>query len=504
VEKVQVRGECDDEGRFELFPRSQAPCRLVAWCDEGSRGGTVVMSDVVRHEASRALELVLVPVEPVVVAARDDRGAPLEGVTLQIQRVGTEGRGILASEHETTDATGTASFGVLPAGRWRVDAALGWQRASLEIESPPRTDADGRPVFVFAAPASVSGRVFDATGAPLADARVGITEGSGSADGWGVATLYTGTDRLGRYRFSSLTAGRYMVRAFERELPLAQQPVELVAREARDDVDLRLSPPAAIEVEVLDGDGRPEPGRAVGCSLPDANFRLERRADEAGHVRFERVPPGQVVLERLREKTPSSFTGSIGIERHEPLGGRVRANVVLEPGERRRVVLGGALGAATVLRGRALVGTRVDPELWVEARDACERSHGKRRVGSAGEFELEVHDAPIRLVFELEQARVERELPAGSDTHTFELPAGEIRGVVRPNGARPAEWHVVLSCIDGDGRGVDWGKRLPADGSFRFPLLEPGRYEIVPCGDPDLARVVAIGGEPVELELVIP
>ncbi len=152
----------------------------------------------------------------------------------------------------------------------------------------------------LAKPASVSGRVADADGRPLADVDVRIIDvvavPGGSYDA--LADYEVKTDRDGRFAVEGLPTGRATVRVHKEGYcqtglsPEIDTPAEDVAlplvRSASIEVTVDFSDtvrPAGYIVEIEDARGA-----AVGRWGGSANI------DAAGKVRFQNVPPGRYVL----------------------------------------------------------------------------------------------------------------------------------------------------------------------------------------------------------------
>ena len=115
---------------------------------------------------------------------------------------------------------------------------------------------------------SISGRVADDRGAPVAGADVTLSDGSRSAD-------TVKTDANGVYRFDRIRAGQYTVQAqhagyallvladFQSAPHLAT--TEVVPDQHRDDVNLVLPRAGRIRGRVVDREGRPVAGVSVGA-----------------------------------------------------------------------------------------------------------------------------------------------------------------------------------------------------------------------------------------------
>lgn len=159
-----------------------------------------------------------------------------------------------------------------------------------------------------AAPVStIRGRVLTDAGQPIRKARVGLAA-EGHDEGWPVFT-----DAYGRYQFSGLTPGRYILTVskagyvttrFGARQPL-EPPValELAPGTSVDNVDVRLAKGAAINGRLLDENGDPviESEVSAGRLIRSANgLRTvsikSTTTDDLGDYRLSELPTGSYVV----------------------------------------------------------------------------------------------------------------------------------------------------------------------------------------------------------------
>ncbi len=239
--------------------------------------------------------------------------APLAGATVALSPADTAADAI-------TTVTGGFRFAGIPAGKYRVSAKLdGYREAARFVEAKPGTEQE-KITLALTPLSSISGRVLDENGAPVAG--VVVTAGAGHK---------AETDAAGRYRLEDLSTGEYRLKfrppiAMRRETAEknektgevfgyadriyypgvndagAAAPVTVGSRIPVDGIDIKLKRTLLVEISgrVLD--------KATGQPLPNADIelvaggdRLERKpAGTGGAFTFELVPPGfyEVLLRR--------------------------------------------------------------------------------------------------------------------------------------------------------------------------------------------------------------
>lgn len=296
----------DDLGRFrfgDLAPGSYRVLLNAQGRESVERGAVLAPEDfvvevVLQTSSGRALT----------VRAIDVRGAPLAGVRVELERMGTR-------SSATTDSSGAASFFGPRAGHVGVEVQPkpGYARAFVRV--PP--DADEIVVEVRAS-ARVEGRVVDEHGAPLA--RIGV-RASGSSVGQlsredgtfalalpeGVPVeLYLATTE------SAVAADRtlqFLPSPYRARLPGIVPPafgVTLVARS--------IGSAGSVAARVVDGEGRAVPGARVTVSSESGEVWASAETDSEGRARFEGLPEEPCRL------SASSAAAATGAERSAPVG----------------------------------------------------------------------------------------------------------------------------------------------------------------------------------------
>jgi protocatechuate 3,4-dioxygenase beta subunit len=188
-----------------------------------------------------------------------------------------------ASESENTDAGGRALFESIERGEYIV--AVRPKRVNLPQLLPIELDQPKESLSFDLPSASVSGRVLDDQGNPVAGARISIVAagagnpGEGGSRRWrgrrddaitvdlgGQAPIAPGeTDAEGRFELDSLPAGAELVAWANGNsiLPTRSEPFSLGSDEARSGLELRAARAGRLRVE-LQASGTTRPGLAQG------------------------------------------------------------------------------------------------------------------------------------------------------------------------------------------------------------------------------------------------
>jgi RNA polymerase sigma factor (sigma-70 family) len=238
----------------------------------------------------------------------DASGTPIQGA--QVLREGVVGTETDEGGNYELCALATAA---LVAELRVVVRADGFGTIVLPMAPVGRTHRD----FVLAPEASISGRVVDASGAPVSDARVTISLTAPEASvaperGVSISTM---TESDGAFRLGGLAAGEYTVSASSGSGVASGVNVELEATDTRN-IELRMSATGVLRGRVV-FQGRPiaavsvAAGDQVAVSQVDGSFVLAR------------VPVGDVELKTTPYRRTS---GSI----HIVAGDRNVADVVVE------------------------------------------------------------------------------------------------------------------------------------------------------------------------------
>lgn len=232
--------------------------------------------------------------------------------------------------------------------------------ASLHVTAPgftgmvPRADDS----FVLLPESVIAGRVVDASGKPVAGARVAHVKSLGPSFGFPLDA--TRTDAKGAFRLHGLAPDSYFLIAHNDEVGGQVLDVEVEYAQTREGVEISLSTPLQpLRARVVDGDGSPVAGCMVGVALEGGERRglsqLYAWTDEEGLLN---VPSRDSRYQVMSLSCPDR----IGVPPYEPL------SVGLS---------GDAIPSLTVGRGQPLRGRLLDAagdplanaRVWVQLRE---------------------------------------------------------------------------------------------------------------------------------------
>lgn len=222
-----------------------------------------------------------VPGEPLVVQVHDRGGLPLAGATVQLRPAApiAAAAGLLLERLDgSTGPDGTCRFGAVPAGRFDLLVSsdgflarrLGDVSAGIETM-----------VIVLAPALELAGQVLAAQGQPIAGAAVECVPVDDPAAALVAPRLRQVTDRGGRFRFRSLDAGRYVVRAVAPGCAFCcSVPVPLAEDAPSPPLSLTLQPGAWIQGQLPAGSSLAalpqRPGAPATSAMfgPDGSYQL--------------------------------------------------------------------------------------------------------------------------------------------------------------------------------------------------------------------------------------
>lgn len=303
-----------------------------------------------------------VAVEGIVVAR--DGGDPVEGARVAAVRGWMVGRSELAFDETTSDANGGFRLAAVPRVKEAQDGAVlvverdGFATTDVVVTTTP-SDAALVHVRVALVPgASVGGRVLDADGAPLAEARIEahpggarwhfhLTLGFGQSRSFhadGSVTLRRAlaaeSDAEGRFEVTGLVRGEtYTLLAGQPDGSITEA-VEVCADAGIAPVELRVRRSGALVVRVADGDGNPIEGAEVHLNERGADLRATEpgvwRADVVHHSsaylfvqapgfvlasRSVEVAPGRTRTVRIKLKPAFHLSGTVVDDAGAPVAG---------------------------------------------------------------------------------------------------------------------------------------------------------------------------------------
>jgi RNA polymerase sigma factor (sigma-70 family) len=378
-----------------------------------------------------------------------------------------------------TDGQGRFLFSSVEAGRHSLSARWG-PLVSVPVDVTVNA-ADGAELNILVDPAfSVSGRVVDGKGLPVAGAIVQMQKGMFFTR---EPPLKTRSEADGRYVLEGVLPGRYMARAVDQPFPWAEGTVVTVAASEVERIDLVLNRPAVVEGRVLRSDGQPATDLEVHVLSDDRrpNNQIKTNSIAAtgtdGRFRVLVMP------------------GKIQVRAHDPQHGSALEEIgVVAGGETRQVALRlGPAGTAAVSGRVTLSNGKPGEGLSVLARGG--RASQSTRTDDRGGFTVAgldpgslsveaLADEESRHLGSWNWAKQELQLHPGEHRQgiALTLPArGRIAGrVVAPDGT-PAGGVTVIAAFEDSGRIVSSAaKRVSAgpDGSFVIEGLPLGKHAI--------------------------
>lgn len=392
----------------------------------------------------------------------DGSEEPVEGATVTLEPGDRRAR---------SDPDGQFSLEGLVAGDYEVRIAAGSYRSErLEVELAAGEEGEMEPVILLPGE-EVRGVVRDAvSGAPVAGASVVITDPPG---GGGALS-----DREGEFRLTADRDEALEIEVVADGYPTTRRRVPASELTAEEPVAIELERGGRIEVVAWQRDGEgPCVGCAIGIQPSPGGGRL--RTDASGRALSKILAPGRYQVILVDEVS----LGSVLRVR----GGHNNRHARVRPGQTVTVRFGEP-------RERILVRFRPPPPPgWrLEARGATwsrfeELAGGEavisRRPGEAVELTLL---GPPRV--RVRQPQLPGKLDR--DEVTLDLPGGRIQGVLAaPSGGSPAGRRLVVRRPGGEVVAVG---RSGASGTFRFPFLPDGVYQLVHGSR--LLRTVSVTG----------
>jgi protocatechuate 3,4-dioxygenase beta subunit len=352
----QVQSEKTDEGG--AFRLDAVRCGLAFELLASGRGMAPARFEQEPLEAKEDRDLGVLWVDPAVsvaVSVRSIEGdAPIEGAQVAAfsvppirsasdlwSRTRTLGVPPEPTLHGTTGGDGIVRFFTVPAGTWCLVASKtgsvreGWVdphggRGELVIRGD---EGNVDLVLRLARGLSLSGRVLDATGQPVA----GATVVTGFPVLWNPPALFsrTRTDAEGRFTFDDLRAGEMILLVSRDGISLTHGPRVRLPLSGDVDIFLRTGTVAG---SVYDADtGQPVPGATV---VAGGIGRAEARTDAEGRYLIDSLPPCTVTL-ILAEKegwVPADSSDVAGLVLRQQarvpwIQGRTRLEIPLRAGE---------------------------------------------------------------------------------------------------------------------------------------------------------------------------
>jgi RNA polymerase sigma factor (sigma-70 family) len=418
------------------------------------------------------------------------RGAPVAGATVELASIASEA-GLMTAPRRTTNAAGAFDFGEQAASEWSVRASAPGNTSAIhdvDLRDPTTRPAPDRlELELGACDAALFGTIRDASGGPIASARVvrlsadmpkSVPGGPAViSDDDGAYELCLDSRWTGPVRWSivEVSAAGYAAVTYRSIVP------------GRVNVDFALVPEATISGRVVrDDTGEPVPGAYVFAAAWQRGVEgTPQRAaftDQAGRFRLDQIAAGRhLVFVRADGLVDTSPGTSVDV-------GVGQASIEIEI----------RLEAASTLRGGVVDGDRPIAGARVVAADS--RGVGPSAVSQEdGSFVLVgVPRGDVRFTaFPYEVVKPERfAVTRGEhDGITIEVdPRGAIVGrVVRGERPVPGANLAIHGPNDGDLGEV----RTDGDGRFEARGLRPGPWTVAASDD----RLGAFGTAPETVHL---
>lgn len=397
---------------------------------------------------------------------------PIAGATVHV-------RGWLNDRH-VTDDDGRATFQGLPFGRYTVATwAPGYGKRHTVFVA---TEGNLSERVTLSAGASVSGRVTEPDGRPVAGARVVYRSmASNLQDGdWAHDTVETDTD--GQFRFPALPRGTYRLAARSSGFATGfSEPVSLDGVNRAESVDIELRPGAVITGQVVDADGKPAPFASVSVAAFEAQSPSiwTLITDPSGQFTVTDLPRSTVELVAYNEIATSAYQT---IDLRDPTQATGVSIALSQQGFIAGVVVDADGRALEGMAVRAYPQSSTPPKRGSDLRWMLERRHqeltdaaGRFQIAGlpAGAFALRANPPSVS-ARGLDWMRETTPAAVGdTDVRIVVQSEGGIRGqlVIADDGSIPELFTVGL-----------WGTRLDIrpyanrDGAFEIRHVPPGEY----------------------------
>ncbi len=484
------RSTSDAQGRFvirDLMPDSRI--RLYARAD-GFTEELTGMIEVARRDAPIRLEMGRSATMSGVVT--DSSGYPVARAVVTLFGF-QPGRSAAVTRNRVADAQGRFAFREVPPGRVFVSASGKGYAPSLyaPFELEPGQDLEGVGISLKGG-ATISGRIIDPRGMPLAGASIGLYQRLMTP--YGSKSVLVGRSRAGSdgaFRLDRVEEGKRHFAVQPRGH--AQQIVEADIQPGSNQLDLRVALDrrtpylglwrnniyAAVSGRLLDESG--EPASGVGIKLwPEPPNRVATATDAEGRFRLNSVPLGTY---RLQGGGPLSVLFPDVIE---SLGTPLTGLEVTAPS---RIGLQGRLLGFSSYQ---LMGLTIKAQGQVGSSPPWERLG---TVDPEGRYRIpDLTPGTWNIVGELLDGRGYRlgqaQLSAGQSTLSLDLHFSEEQRFPRLCGRVLLDEIAVegarIEANPGGGSSTGSADKTLSDGSFCIEGLKPGRHRLrVPMQGPD-------------------
>lgn len=497
IDRKRIDATTDETGRYVITDLPITLNGLVVWAKKPGLVPTVVNW---REEAleGRIPSRFTLPMEPGTTiggGVRDEEGRPIAGATVYLRADCGRGEGAVVTDlfeyPAHTDAQGRWRCDLIPAGSDCVSTRLVHpdfvsDRSYGDTPVPPIARLrDQTAVMVMKRGATLFGTIHNASGKPIAGARVKL-----GTDRWGSPQPpSTTTDVEGRYQFH-VQPGSQVVTVQAGDYAPDLKPVPAI--QGRTQVDFQLEPARSLHGLVLDPQGRPIAGARVVADTWRGYRTLEdsrATTDADGRFRWDGAPADEVLVDVVHR-------AYMPVRRKPLRASDAEIVLTLSPSLR---VHGTVVDADT---DQPIPAFKVIPGIVISKHEPY-WTYDKARPAKDGWYEITFDDTRtphVRIEAEGYQPAVSRAFreDEGDQVYDFKLRKGTaIAGVVRlPDGSPLAGAEVVLATSSqaptlNNGRNLQRGRspsvRTGPDGRFSLPGQE-GDYAIVVLHDRGFAE----------------
>ncbi|MCK6448162.1 MAG: carboxypeptidase-like regulatory domain-containing protein [Planctomycetes bacterium] len=473
--------KCDAEGKFDVSGLGAGPFDVVASATqvirtEGKKRERKPWRATLSSVDANRRDLVFVLAPPIAVVGKvvDDLGAPITKFEVQAQPEDKDldfdfsGRvtQVFKDEH------GTFRMEKLHPGTWRLSVeAQGYEESA--DETVRLADGEVQVSFVCNRGATLSGRVLDPHGAPIAGAEIEARPVTDRAT-WSSSDCATDSD--GEFECKGQSAGRLSVfathSAWAASLP---EELELAPGDALAGLTLHLRVGGRVEVTVLTPPGVEKADTRVNLYTIERGYNhiASQTTDAAGIAKFEHVAPGEYQVQSWRNDDAG--------------GGGERGKVTVVEGRTSSIVLGRADALAIRVSGTVRAGTRplegVRVNFW---KNDAGHTSGQRwsETGADGKYEVTLDQAGAWQMHASRRSASRSqqvEIPAQSTfVHDVTFGTATVSGRVFDTRGEPVA-EVAVDLRTGAGTVVGtFGGRVATDasGRFEYEFLAPGTYTV--------------------------
>jgi RNA polymerase sigma-70 factor (ECF subfamily) len=359
-------------------------------------------------------------------------------------------------------------------------------------------------VIVMDRAASIEGRVLHADGRPARGARLHVES---ALPPWfgelapGREPPRAACDDAGAFRLAGLTAGATVVYADADDAGRsASEELVLATGENRGGLLLTLTQGARLTGEVLDGQGGPAAGDVIYLQEAEGDVRFGS-ADQEGRFAFEHLEPGSWNVTAIDPRARAREAEGTG-DLDEMIRGLRMTQTELREGESTHVILGQAPAAPVTVHGFVTHAGRPHAGGWITffPSNGGGMQHMKLcPLSKDGRYELTL-DAPGAFTISIQQfpgqddqatIDFERDIARADEQRLdFDLPTGEIAGLVRDHQGQVAARARVSLFSDGDTHAGEYSpgtyREVESDAEGRYVIegLRGGSYLIAAGGTP--------------------